>query len=183
MIFEETPLKGSYTINLELTRDERGFFARYLCLNELKEAGLNTRWVQVNNSLSLKRGVVRGLHFQRPPHAEVKLVRCISGAIWDVIVDLRAGSSTYGQWYGAVLTNENRVMMYVPEGFAHGFLTLAPDSEVLYHVSNFYCPDAEQTLLWSDKSVGIDWPETPSIVSEKDSHGEGIGSVEAIVLE
>ena len=183
MIFEETTLTGSYTINLEPIMDERGFFARYLCINELEAEGLNTKWVQVNNSLSIGKGVVRGLHFQRPPHAEVKLVRCISGAIWDVIVDLRAGSNTYGQWFGAELNEENRVMMYVPEGFAHGFLTLSPGSEVLYHVSNFYCPEAEQTLLWSDESVDIDWPETPSVVSEKDSLGLSFVAIDALVVE
>jgi dTDP-4-dehydrorhamnose 3,5-epimerase len=172
MKFSPTPLFGSYLIDLEPRGDERGFFARYFCEQEFAANGLNTRWVQINNSLSTESGTLRGLHFQRPPHAEVKLVRCLKGAIWDVIVDLREDSETYGQWFGAELSASNRTMMYVPEGFAHGFVSLLPDSEILYLVSEFYTPEAEGTLLWNDPVVGIKWPITPVVISDKDANGK-----------
>ncbi len=171
MRFTETLLKGSYLVDLDLKIDERGFFARYFCEKEFSERGLNTRWVQINNSMSKEAGTLRGLHFQRTPDAEVKLIRCIQGAIWDVIVDLRQDSETFGKWFGATLSAENRTMMYVPKGFAHGFISLEPNTEILYLVSDFYVPASEATLLWNDPDVKIDWPIQPTVLSEKDLQG------------
>ena len=171
MKFKETKLKGNYLINLEIKKDKRGFFARYFCEKEFLKQGLNTKWVQANNSLSKEVGTLRGLHFQREPNAEVKLVRCLKGAIWDVVVDLRDGSETFGKWFGAKLSDENRTMMYIPKGFAHGFVSLEPHSEILYMVSNFYSSDSEGTLIWSDKTIGINWPILPLVISEKDKKG------------
>ena len=171
MKFKETSLPGNYLIDLDLREDERGFFARYFCEKEFSNAGLNTRWLQINNSMSCDVGTMRGLHFQRPPHAEVKLVRCLRGAIWDVVVDLREASETFGKWFGATLSDQNRTMMYVPKGFAHGFISLEPDTEILYLVSEFYAPESEGTLIWNDPDVGIKWPILPQIISEKDLNG------------
>lgn len=182
MLFSETPLKGSFLVGLDPKLDERGFFARYFCEQEFGSHGLNTTWTQINNSLSVDTGTLRGLHFQRPPHAEAKLVRCIAGAIWDVIVDVRKESKTFGEWFADKLTAENRTMMYVPEGFAHGFITLVPNSEILYLVSSAYNPEAEQTLHWNDETVGIHWPLKPEIVSDKDSRGLPLNLIQPIDL-
>ncbi len=169
MKYTETPLLDSYLIDLEPHTDERGFFSRYFCEHEFLARGLNTTWVQINNSLSIEAGTLRGLHFQRSPKAEVKMVRCIQGAIWDVIVDLRENSETFGEWFGAELTAQNRTMMYVPKGFAHGFISLQNNSEILYLVSEFYTPEIEGTLLWSDPTVAIQWPMSPKYISKKDA--------------
>ena len=177
MKFTPTPLTGSYLINQEPRIDDRGFFARYFCEREFAEMGLKTHWVQMNNSLCNEAGTLRGLHYQRTPHAEVKVVRCLQGAIWDVIVDLRAGSVGYGLWFGAKLSASNRTMMYVPEGFAHGFVSLEPNSEILYLVSAFYSLDAEGTLLWSDPKVGIKWPLTPIFISKKDAMAQKLSKI------
>jgi len=166
-----TNISGSYLIDLDLISDDRGFFARYFCEKEFSKYHLNTSWVQINNSMSLKTGTLRGLHFQSPPKSEVKLVRCLRGAIWDVIVDLRKNSDSYGKWFGANLTEENRTMMYVPKGFAHGFITLQPDTEILYLVSEFYEPEFEQTLIWNDPDIAIQWPLDPQVISQKDLSG------------
>ena len=182
MIFKETKLEGNYLINFELKEDERGFFARYYCEKEFSQKGLNTKWVQANNSLSKEVGTLRGLHYQREPNAEVKLVRCIKGAIWDVVVDLRHSSKTFGEWFGAKLSDQNRTMMYVPKGFAHGFISLEENSEILYLVSNFYSPELEGTLLATDNKVGIDWPKKPVIISDKDLKGKNIEDVLPIKL-
>lgn len=183
MEFTPTRLTGSYLINLEPRVDERGFFARFFCEREFAARGLKTRWVQMNNSMSKAPGTLRGLHFQRPPKAETKVVRCLQGAIWDVIVDLRAGSPTHGQWFGAELNAENRSMIYVPEGFAHGFITLQPNSEILYLVSEFYSPEAEDTLLWSDPAVGIQWPILPTQISAKDQQAKRLSELASIKME
>jgi len=177
MKFKKTRLPGNYLIDLELREDERGFFARYFCEREFFEQGLNTQWVQINNSMSREAGTLRGLHFQRPPYAEEKLVRCLRGAIWDVVVDLREGSETFGKWFGATLSDENRTMMYVPKGFAHGFISLEPDSEILYLVSDFYVPESEDTLIWNDPDVGIQWPLEPQIMSHKDLKGRTLSEI------
>jgi dTDP-4-dehydrorhamnose 3,5-epimerase len=166
--FTETSLPGAYTIDLEPRSDERGFFARFFCEDEFGREGLETRFVQINNSLSRDVGTLRGLHYQLDPSAEVKVVRAISGAIWDVILDLRPGSETFGRSFGAELTGDNRRMMYVPRGFAHGFLTLAPDTETLYLVSAAYDPERERGVRYDDPRFAIDWPAEPSVVSEKD---------------
>jgi dTDP-4-dehydrorhamnose 3,5-epimerase len=177
MIFKETNLKGNYLIDLELKEDERGFFARYFCEKEFSLQGLNTKWVQINNSLSKEVGTLRGLHYQREPNAEVKLVRCLKGAIWDVVVDLRKSSETFGKWFGSKLSDENRTMMYVPKGFAHGFTSLEPNIEILYLVSDYYTPDTEGTLLWNDPKIGIDWPTVPQVISDKDAKGDTLDKI------
>ena len=168
MIFTETPLAGAYLIDIEKRGDDRGFFARVFCEKEFGAHGLETRFVQVNNSTSGKRGTLRGLHYQLPPASEVKLVRSIRGSLYDVIVDLRAGSPTFGKWFGAELSAENRRMMYVPRGFAHAFMTLTDDVEALYLVSSFYSPQEERGVRWDDPTVGIEWPVLPSEISDKD---------------
>ncbi len=168
MRFNKTPLDGAYTIDLEKRGDDRGFFARLFCEKEFSAAGLETRFVQINNSSSATRGTLRGMHFQLPPAAEVKVVRCIKGALYDVIVDLRPDSPTFMRWFGAELSAENRRMMYVPRGFAHGFITLADDTEAFYLVSAFYAPECERGLRFDDPAVGIEWPLSPTEMSEKD---------------
>jgi len=168
MRFTSLPLNGAYKIDLETNEDERGFFARIWCKNEFEEHGLDTSIVQINNSLRKKRGTLIGLHFQRTPKTEAKIVRCLYGAIWDVIVDLRKDSPTFCQWYGTELNNNNRTMIFVPQGFAHGYLTLSPDAEILYLVSEFYSPESEDGLRWNDPQVGIKWPDTPQVISDKD---------------
>ena len=183
MIFKETKLKGNYLINLELKEDERGFFARYYCKKEFSQKGLNTKWVQVNNSASKKVGTLRGLHYQREPNTEVKLVRCLRGAIWDVVVDLRDMSKTFGKWFAAKLSDENRTMMYVPKGFAHGYISLEPNSEILYLVSDFYAPNLEGTLIWNDKKVEINWPIEPKVVSDKDLKGINLEKIIPIEIK
>jgi len=168
MKFHATPLKDAYTIELEKRGDDRGFFARFFCENEFGAQGLATRFVQVNNSLSAKKGTLRGLHYQLAPAAEVKVVRCIRGALFDVIIDIRPDSPTFGKWFGAELTAENRLMMYVPRGFAHAILTLADDTEALYLVSEFYSPENERGVRWNDPRFNIAWPLAPTEISEKD---------------
>jgi dTDP-4-dehydrorhamnose 3,5-epimerase len=166
--YRELSMNGAYVISLDLISDHRGFFARTWDTIEFRDHGLETRVVQCNVSFNSKRGTLRGMHFQRPPHEEVKLVRCNRGAIFDVMVDLRPGSPTRLQWEGVELTAENRLMLYVPRGFAHGYQTLADDTEVSYQVSEFYHPESEGTLLWNDPALGITWPIKEAILSERD---------------
>ncbi len=168
MKFHKTPLDGAFTIELERRGDERGFFSRFFCEKEFAAAGLETRFPQINNSVSARKGAIRGLHYQLTPNAEVKVMRCVRGAMYDVIVDLRAGSPTYLHWFGAELTAENRTMMYVPRGFAHGFLSLTDEVEVVYMASAFYAPGSERGLRWDDPVIGIEWPIKPVEVSDKD---------------
>jgi len=168
MKFEKLPLDGAYLIDLEKRGDERGFFARVFCVNEFREHGLATEFVQVNNSSSADVGTLRGMHYQLAPAAETKLVRCIKGSLWDCIVDVRPESATYGKWFGAELSAENRRMMYVPKGFAHGFITLEPDTEAFYFVDEFYAPEQERGLRWDDPKIGIEWPREPTVLSDKD---------------
>jgi len=182
MKFEQTNLKGNFIINLEKKEDERGFFARYFCEKEFSEHGLNTKWVQINNSESKEMGTLRGLHYQRGPKAEVKLIRCLKGAIWDVVVDLRNKSATYGKWFGKKLSDKNRTMMYVPKGFAHGFISLEPNTEILYLVSDFYAPELEGDLIWNDPNVSIDWPIQPSVISDKDKAANSFEKIKPVNL-
>ena len=168
MKFTSLPLSGAYLIDLEKRGDDRGFFGRFFCETEFAQHGLLDRFVQINNSLTAKNGTLRGMHYQLPPAAEVKVVRCIHGALYDVILDLRPHSKSFGQSFGAELTAENRTMMYVPQGFAHGFLTLQPDTEALYLVSAAYAPDAERGIRFDDPKFSIRWPVTPSELSDKD---------------
>jgi dTDP-4-dehydrorhamnose 3,5-epimerase len=168
MKFNPLPLQGSYLIELDQHQDERGFFARIFCQEELAQLGLETQVVQANNSLSYAKGTLRGLHYQLEPMAEIKWVRCIQGAFFDVILDLRPDSPTFGKSYGAILSAENRQMMYVPRGFAHGFLTLAENSEVLYLVSQMYSKEFERGIRWNDPFFNIDWPIVPQVISDRD---------------
>jgi dTDP-4-dehydrorhamnose 3,5-epimerase len=168
MIFHPTRVHGACLIEQEPRSDERGFFARALCEQEFTAAGLVSRFVQVNNSLSRQRGTLRGLHYQLQPSAEVKLVRAIRGALFDVIVDLRPDSPSYQAWFGAELTAENRLALYVPRGCAHAILTLTDDTEALYFVSACYAPQAERGLRWDDPAIGVEWPIAPVEISDKD---------------
>jgi dTDP-4-dehydrorhamnose 3,5-epimerase len=163
MTFDETPLEGVWVIGLEKRGDERGFFARVFDEREFAERGLVTHWANVNNSLSAERGTLRGMHYQLPPAAEVKLVRCIRGAFFDVALDLRTGA-----WFGVELTAENRKMLYVPTHCAHGFLTLADETEALYLTSAAYSPEHERGARWDDPAYGIEWPLEPAVLSDKD---------------
>jgi dTDP-4-dehydrorhamnose 3,5-epimerase len=169
MYFEETRLPGAYIVDLDKREDQRGFFARAWCEREFGDHNLETRFVQGNVSYNRSAGTLRGLHYQVSPHEEVKLVRCISGAIYDVIVDLRPGSPTVGQWIGVELSAQNRRTLYVPRGLAHGFETLVDDAEVFYLVSEFYTPGAERGLRYDDPALGITWPLPISVMSEKDA--------------
>ena len=162
-------LKGTYKIQLKPLGDERGYFARTYDEAIFRERGLTTAWVQENQSSNAKRGVIRGLHFQKPPHAETKLVRAVVGAVLDVFVDLRKGSPTYGQWDSIELTADNMVCVYVPKGFAHGYCTLSGQSIVLYKVDSVYAPEFEGGLRWNDPDLAIPWPASDPVVSAKDS--------------
>lgn len=168
MIFTEVGLPGAYLIDVERREDDRGFFARTFCRREFEARGLNASVAQANTSYSRRRGTLRGMHLQKPPHAESKLVRCTQGSLYDVIIDLRPDSPTCRQWYGVELTAENHRMLYVPEGFAHGHLTLADQTVVTYLVSEFYAPEAESGVRYDDPAFGIRWPEEVRIISEKD---------------
>ena len=169
MIFTETKLRGAFVIDIERRDDERGFFARAWCQGEFAAKGLSTHLVQANIAFSQRAGTLRGLHYQVKPHEEVKLVRCTRGAVYDVIVDLRPESSTYLHWVSVELTADNRTMLYVPEGFLHGYQTLTDSTEVLYQVSHMYSPASERGLRWDDPTIGIEWPKLDTrIISEKD---------------
>ena len=168
MRFTPTQLEGAFIVELDRIEDERGFFARSWCAAEFESHGLDARTVQCNISFNRKRGTLRGMHYQNPPHEEAKLVRCTQGAIYDVVVDIRADSPTYRQWVGVELTAESRRMLYVPKGFSHGFQTLADDSEVFYQMSEAYCPEAAAGFRHDDPAVSIAWPVGRKIVSDKD---------------
>jgi dTDP-4-dehydrorhamnose 3,5-epimerase len=170
MVFTETKLKGAFIINLTRLEDERGFFARTFCQNEFKEHGLNIQIAQANISYNKRRGTFRGMHMQLPPYEESKLIKCARGTIYDVIVDMRVSSDTYKQWIGVELTAENHQMLYVPEGFAHGFITLKNDTEVTYQMNQFYAPASEKGFRWNDPAFGIVWPIQPIIMAEKDKN-------------
>ena len=169
MKFRSTPLKDACLIELEKRGDDRGFFARFFCQEEFASAGLVSRFVQINNSLSARRGTLRGLHYQLPPSAEAKVVRCIRGALFDCIIDIRPDSPSFGRWFGAELSDENRLGMYVPRGFAHGILTLADDTEAVYLVSDWYAPERERGLRWDDPFFKVSWPLAPNEISVKDA--------------
>ena len=171
MLIEDLPLPGLKRITPRRFGDARGFFAETYSARGLAEAGVETRFVQDNHSLSGTRGTVRGLHFQAPPAAQAKLVRCGRGRLFDVAVDIRAGSPTYGQWVGEELSFENGVQLLIPAGFAHGFMTLTPETEIVYKCSDFYAPETEGALLWNDPGIAIDWPisEGDPVISEKDA--------------
>lgn len=173
MIFEETQLHGAYLITLQPMVDERGFFARTFCKNEFEQHGLHNNFVQANISYNQKKGTLRGLHYQEYPHGEVKIVTCHRGAIFDVIVDIRKNSPTYGQWISVELTADNYRALYIPEGFAHGFQTLCDDVEVFYQMGNYYVASAANGIRWNDPTLGITWPSQNSIISERDKNFPG----------
>lgn len=168
MIFTETELAGAFVIDPELRHDERGFFARTFCQEEFAAHGLKTTVAQANVSQSARAGTLRGMHFQFPPAAETKLVRCSKGALYDVIVDLRPESPTFGRHVGVELTAENRRALYVPERFGHAFITLVDDTEAAYQVGEFYTPGLEGGLPWDDPDLAIQWPIGPTVMSDKD---------------
>jgi dTDP-4-dehydrorhamnose 3,5-epimerase len=170
VIFEEIKLKGAYIIEPARLEDERGFFARTFCQKEFEAHNLNPKMVQCSISYNRRKGTFRGMHYQVVPMAEAKLVRCTGGAIYDVIVDLRPGSLTYCQWEAVELNAENRKMIYIPEGFAHGFQTLEDDTEVFYQMSEFYAPEYACGVRWDDPAFGIVFPLKNMIVSEKDKN-------------
>jgi dTDP-4-dehydrorhamnose 3,5-epimerase len=168
MLFHETKLPGVFEIHLEPHPDNRGLFARSWCQKEFDAHGLNPRLVQCNLSFNMRKGTLRGMHFQEPPYAEVKVVRCTRGAIYDVVVDLRPSSSTYRDWTAAVLTATNRCMIYVPEGCGHGFLTLEDETEVSYQMSEFYNPESARGARWNDPAFQIVWPGKVEVISDRD---------------
>lgn len=178
MLFEELLVRGAYAITPEIKSDERGFFGRLFCEKEFAAHQLETRFVQVNNSSSYLKGTLRGMHYQLAPAEEVKLVRCISGELWDVVLDLRPDSETYKQWDAVTLNNENRKMLYIPKGCAHGFITLSDNTEVVYLVSEYYSATLERGVRWNDPHFNIAWPFNPTVLSERDrSHSDYIEEV------
>ncbi len=171
MIYHKTALQGAYVIELEPIADERGFFARSWCKDELESHGLNADLAQCSLSFNHKKGTLRGMHFQIPPYGETKLVRVTKGAVFDVIIDLRPQSSTYMKWIGAELSAENRNMLYIPNGFAHGFQTLADDTEVFYFISQDFHPEAARGVRWDDPAFKIIWPKVDHrVISSKDKN-------------
>jgi dTDP-4-dehydrorhamnose 3,5-epimerase len=167
--FTPTPLAGAWLIAVEPHEDERGSFARVWCAREFGAQGLDTRLVQASVSLNRRRGTLRGMHWQASPHEETKLVRCTRGAIYDVIIDLRTDSPTFTHHYAAELTADNRLALYVPPGLAHGFQTLADDTEVLYQMSAFHVPEAGRGVRWNDPAFGIRWPIAAPILNQRDA--------------
>ena len=168
MTFHETKLSGVFEIHLQPKADDRGFFARTWCRKEFEAHGLDSRLVQCSLSFNRRTGTLRGMHYQAQPHAEAKLVRCTRGAIYDVVLDLRPESHTYKQWIAVDLTSDKRNMMYVPEGCAHGFLTLADETEVFYQMSEFYNPESSRGVRWNDPAFQIIWPAAIEVISERD---------------
>lgn len=170
MIYHQIPLQGAYIFDLEPFRDQRGFFVRTYCKNEFSAIGHSKEFVQCNHSMTKDKGTLRGLHYQVPPSAEIKLVRCISGEVFDVIVDLRKGSKTFLKYFGVVLSEKNFKMIYVPEGFAHGFQTLKNNTQMIYHHTAFYSPEHETGIRYNDPSIRINWPLEPKNLTEKDQN-------------
>lgn len=168
MIFRATRLAGAYVIEPERIEDERGFFARTFCAREFQAHGLNTHFAQCSTSFNKAKGTLRGMHYQAAPHQEAKLIRCTRGSIFDVIIDLRPQTPTFKQHVSVELSAANRIMLYVPEGFAHGFQTLEDDSEVFYQISEFFAPDCARGVRWNDPAFGIQWPEAVRTISRRD---------------
>lgn len=169
MIFTETSLKGSYAIDLDPVTDERGWFARTYCRREFGAIGHHAEWIQLNHSFTMQEGAIRGMHYQLPPFSEIKLVRCIAGAVYDVIVDLRQESVTFLKWFGVALSAQNKKMIYIPAGFAHGFQALTDDCELIYHHSQYYTPGAEGGIRYNESVLNITWPMPITNISERDN--------------
>lgn len=170
MNFYLAELEGACIIELDKLEDERGFFARAWCRKELEEHGLEARIAQVNVSFNARAGTLRGMHYQLAPYEETKIIRCTQGALYDVIIDLRLGSPTYKRWMGVELSAQNHKILYVPAQFAHGFVTLDDNTEVLYFMSEFYAPGAGRGFRWNDPGFGITWPHAVEVISEKDAN-------------
>ena len=170
MIFNETSLKGSFIIDLKPFSDDRGWFVRTYCKKEFEKIGHTKEWVQLNHSFTKHKGTIRGMHYQLPPYREIKLVRCVSGAVLDVIIDIRKDSPTFLQWESAELSANNKRMIYIPEGFAHGFQALTDDCELIYHHSEFYMPGVEGGIKYNDPQININWPLALTHISERDSN-------------
>ncbi len=168
MIFKDTGLDGLKLVELEPSLDARGSFLRTFDAAEWEVRGLTATVAQCSLSCNRRRGTLRGLHYQEPPHEETKLVRCSRGRIFDVAVDLRASSPTFRRWFGTELSDRNGRMLYIPVGFAHGFLTLEPETEVSYQISTPYVPEAARGVRWDDPAFGIDWPDVPQVISDRD---------------
>jgi dTDP-4-dehydrorhamnose 3,5-epimerase len=168
MKFTPTSLKGVFIVDLQPYADSRGWFSRIYCKREFEEIGHTKEWVQLNHSFTNKKGAIRGMHYQLPPFSEIKMVRCIAGAVWDVVVDIREDSETFLQWTAAELSAENKKMIYIPEGFAHGFQTLQDNCELLYFHSNFYTAGSEGAIRYDDPAVGIKWPLPLTELSDRD---------------
>jgi dTDP-4-dehydrorhamnose 3,5-epimerase len=169
MIFTELPLPGAFAVDLQELRDERGFFARSYCAAEFAAQGLGPELRQCSVSYNARRGTLRGLHYQDAPHEEHKLVRCTAGAIYDVIVDIRQSSPTYRRWFGAELTMANRRSLFIPPGFAHGFVSLTDGAEVYYMISAAHAPEFSRGLRWNDPAFAIEWPLAPTVISARDA--------------
>jgi dTDP-4-dehydrorhamnose 3,5-epimerase len=168
MIFIQTPLQGAYYVDVEPFSDQRGLFARTFCKKEFEAIGHDKEFVQFNHSRNTFKGTIRGLHYQNPPYAEIKYIRCIQGAVYDVLVDIRKNSPTFLQYFGIELSAKNMRSIYIPEGFAHGFQTLEDNTELIYHHTAFYTPGMENGLNFDDSVLGINWPIPPTVISEKD---------------
>jgi dTDP-4-dehydrorhamnose 3,5-epimerase len=169
MIINETSLKGSFVLKLEPIEDERGWFARTYCKNDFLSLGYDKEWVQMNHSFTKQKGTIRGMHYQKPPYSEIKLVRCIAGSVYDVIIDLRSDSKTFLQYFGIELSASNKKMIYIPEGFAHGFQTLSNEAELIYHHSQFYLPGVEAGVKYNEPAIKINWPLEITSISERDN--------------
>jgi dTDP-4-dehydrorhamnose 3,5-epimerase len=176
MKFEETKLQGAFLVHIEPKHDDRGFFSRSFCQREFAEHGLNTSIAQANISWNDKAGTLRGMHFQYPPAAETKFIRCTRGALFDVIIDLRPESPTFGEHIGVELSADNHAALYVPERFGHGFMTLEDNTEAFYQVGEFYTPAEEGGIRWNDPTLGISWPRTPDVLSDKDKSWPDFGN-------
>jgi dTDP-4-dehydrorhamnose 3,5-epimerase len=168
MNFSGTGLSGSYVVDILPVEDERGWFVRTFCKNEFEKIGHTREWVQMNHSFTYEKGSLRGMHFQKPPFSEIKLIRCIAGKVFDVIIDVRKGSETFLQWVGVELSAENKRMIYIPEGFAHGFQTMTSNCQLVYHHSAYYTPGVEGGIKHDDALVNIKWPIPVRNVSERD---------------
>ncbi len=183
LTIEENPIEGLYIVNTDPFIDNRGAFARWFCENELSEIIGNRHIKNVNFSKTVKKGSIRGMHFQRPPHAEMKLIRCIRGRVFDVAIDLRSNSDTLYKWYGTELSSDSMRMFLIPEGFAHGFQTLSDDVEMLYLHTNFYNKESEDAVRYNDPKIGVDWPLDVSDISKKDAtHPFIIDNFKGIIL-
>lgn len=183
MIFQELSLPGAFAIEPQKNVDERGTFTRIWCAREFETAGIRRAWVQSSLSTNLRRGTLRGMHYSVPPRAEAKLVRCVRGAVYDVLLDLRAGSPTFSKWIARTLSADNALALYIPEGVAHGFQTLEDDSTLLYQMSEFYDPACARGVRWNDPAFDVSWPKATRSISERDAAYPDFQSGQAVPFE